>query len=1169
MTASLSPQRTRVFICYSQEDKEHYQRLLMHLTPDIRNNGLDVWDTTRIQAGTHAHKEIQDAVQSARVAIVLVSIDVMASNDIWKDQLSPLLEAAKQREVTLLPVLVKPCDYESILGDIWFVNEPQHESLVEMSEGRREKLWLRVALDVKRMLEKTSGPASGVRHGVTPVEEAKPATPISELYLQALKNDQTITSLKVLDMNAPLSIEDIYIQLQVHEEPSGASGVRREEITDPVTLLQQKDRLLDGRVQTALDPVEALRKYKHCVIQGNPGAGKTTLLKYLTIQAANNAISDLSLVPVYIRLNAFAVSGETDLLTFAAATWEKEYGAYGITASAAQRYLEELLAQQQALFLLDALDEAIVGEDVEQAEGRYQRVADAVILLANRCSWVIVTTRKAGYQRRKLQAFSELELLDFRFEEIEYFIDRWFQQHPIAEKRSYGDSLKVALDNQSRIRALAGNPLLLTLITLYYERRHSLPERRSELYESCVDTLMDLWDKDHRRDVHRHRLLDVRMQRRLLQVIAWHFHCQGMRYFPQKQLLEIVTAFLPKIQKQHLSPQSVLDDITGDAGLLREQGEQLYGFVHLTFQEYFSSLAAINDRDLLLSHLVDSWWEEVIILYAGVVDDASPLFVYLLTAIQSPSSGDDIFASKLLLAGRCLAARPILDQEGLWEQVFGLLLRKLQQAGYALFQQHLADVLAEIASAYLDNAEIYRRLLDLVISEERKARISVRVAVVVALGTFGVREIAEELLNYLVITSDRIKKELRSAIFATIGKLADQKLIPWLIELVFDPTTDPFFAHNLISIIQNVKDSRAAQALFPLITDTRYDLMVRSYLAMVVPLLSDDELCQTCLALVGKPDQDELIVASVLTGLAFRERQITIVPMLPDILSGLLVAGRHLPLTSFLSEFDSPNLVDSYAKILSDTTVDIAIREVGAQAFTRSALRARRRDDILSLLVRADIEDDLRCEVAFTVALSGDTSFVDEFPMVRRRETDEQVRDALNIASGVLGYRPAISFLRDQLLYGWLPPYLGNAAADTIAQHILPMELSDVLTTTPEWLDSEGKVQLQQRRIQLVEALARTDKSAYVPVLCKVLSDRVVVEDVRVSIAQTIGVLGYQRATVEQLLVQWQKARLSDHQFRSKLAKALYQALWVLCRKAHVTIVPVGPVGDDFEIVDV
>src|SRR3984893_5247257 len=113
-----------------------------------------------------------------------------------------------------------------------------------------------------------------------------------------------------------------------------------------------------------------------------------------------------------------------------------------------------------------------------------------------------------------------------------------------------------------------------------------------------------------------------------------------------------------------MSPQqaeAVLTDIVSENGLLREQAHDIYGFLHLTLQEYFSAQYVLVQDGLneLLCHLGDPWWEEVILLYAGETPDASPLLQRLLDAQNAP---DDIFLSKLVLAGRCLLAAPRLEQ---------------------------------------------------------------------------------------------------------------------------------------------------------------------------------------------------------------------------------------------------------------------------------------------------------------------------------------------------------------------------------------------------------------------------------------------------------------------------------------------------------------------------
>jgi formylglycine-generating enzyme required for sulfatase activity len=72
-----------------------------------------------------------------------------------------------------------------------------------------------------------------------------------------------------------------------------------------------------------------------------------------------------------------------------------------------------------------------------------------------------------------------------------------------------------------------------------------------------------------------------------------------------------------------------------------------------------------NPLDLLLAHVGDEWWQEVTLLYAGMAD-ATPI-------VQALLSGDaDAQASRLLLAGRCVAEAVRLD-EAVRQQVLGRL----------------------------------------------------------------------------------------------------------------------------------------------------------------------------------------------------------------------------------------------------------------------------------------------------------------------------------------------------------------------------------------------------------------------------------------------------------------------------------------------------------------
>jgi predicted NACHT family NTPase len=315
-----------------------------------------------------------------------------------------------------------------------------------------------------------------------------PASERLKTYQAALHADPRISQLQILDMLRPLDIANVFVQVRVHQESRPGYELDRHmhEVKaqlDPNILLQESFQRLESRVSSALEPDEAIRRYKLCVFVGDPGAGKTTLLKYLTLKSADGALDQLPDLPLRVELNAFVTSGFHDLFDFAASEWDERYNFPKVEARAA---MEARLNEGSVLLLLDALDETVVGDTAEEAEASYQQVVDTVIQIATRYPLVpiVVTARKAGYhQRSSLLGFTELEVLDFRLEDIQAFVDKWFACYTDPLQQANGTDLKNKLERTPRIRALAANPLLLTLIVLVYEAQLDLAERRAELYK--------------------------------------------------------------------------------------------------------------------------------------------------------------------------------------------------------------------------------------------------------------------------------------------------------------------------------------------------------------------------------------------------------------------------------------------------------------------------------------------------------------------------------------------------------------------------------------------------------------------------------------------------------------------------------------------------------------
>ena len=144
--------RTGAFISYSQKDKKYLDRLQIHLAPFVRRDRLEIWDDTRIEPGSPWEDEIKQAIASAKVAILLVSANFLASKFITENELPPLLNAAVDEGVRLLFVIVSPSAYEFMGLDRYEAMNSPSQPLSAMGWTNRERVWQKVAVRTHDLL---------------------------------------------------------------------------------------------------------------------------------------------------------------------------------------------------------------------------------------------------------------------------------------------------------------------------------------------------------------------------------------------------------------------------------------------------------------------------------------------------------------------------------------------------------------------------------------------------------------------------------------------------------------------------------------------------------------------------------------------------------------------------------------------------------------------------------------------------------------------------------------------------------------------------------------------------------------------------------------------------------------------------------------------------------
>ena len=100
-TPEPSHQRDRVFVSYSHKDKEWLEKFSAVLAPDIRNGRVDYWDDRELQPGDPWYAKILNGIGTARVAVLLVSPNFLASRFIMEEEL-PRILAARDDGLTVI-----------------------------------------------------------------------------------------------------------------------------------------------------------------------------------------------------------------------------------------------------------------------------------------------------------------------------------------------------------------------------------------------------------------------------------------------------------------------------------------------------------------------------------------------------------------------------------------------------------------------------------------------------------------------------------------------------------------------------------------------------------------------------------------------------------------------------------------------------------------------------------------------------------------------------------------------------------------------------------------------------------------------------------------------------------------------------------------------------------
>ncbi len=162
--------RARIFISYSHADEAWKDRLARHLRVLELEGELSLWDDRRIDTGDDWLPEIETALETADVAVLLVSADFLVSDFIRRQEVPRLLARRAAGGVWVVPVIVEPCPWEAVGWLARLQCWPRDARVLSAGdEHRREADLAELALEVRRLLGRRG---AGPRESRPPVAAA-------------------------------------------------------------------------------------------------------------------------------------------------------------------------------------------------------------------------------------------------------------------------------------------------------------------------------------------------------------------------------------------------------------------------------------------------------------------------------------------------------------------------------------------------------------------------------------------------------------------------------------------------------------------------------------------------------------------------------------------------------------------------------------------------------------------------------------------------------------------------------------------------------------------------------------------------------------------------------------------------------------------------------------
>jgi HEAT repeat protein len=694
-------------------------------------------------------------------------------------------------------------------------------------------------------------------------------------YLQALLGKPEVARVPFPERTEGVTLGELYVAQKVEEERRIKNNEESPGAPADLEHALQASVMQEVIKQVEVDLWQTLQEQHWVVAEAPAWTGKSTLCRWVTHACQQHT----TWLPIFVNFRDFAQSRKSmqRYLTEEYTAWlalahhhiEVELPSGEQQQLSLGRWLYDQWQAGQALLILDGADEEFVHERRKKALGLLpatrQRIDQPRVLLTSR---PLSELGALGFHKVTLKAFDDAQ--------IDALVRRCGQllgEQPKAEQFL----TELHESPKGHTRDLASRPGHLVQLFTTYVRDNVLLHFEDDLMQRVAE----------RRFAVTGRLTppltpdDPVHKRQVMEAVSFHLlFCRQGQSQTREQMLNLIGAVVAQAQENGAAVYSpkdtvtVLEDLCRNSSFLKQSRTKTYDCESVPWLQFFAAchLARQADRSdsdpqwcnwlytsgEFICHLCRKqlppfhhyfWhegWRTTIILFAGLVDDTTPL----LKRIQAEP--DDVFRQMLTLATQCLCSARKAEQDVAGE-IFTTVCQQWRKAkgkfrsfgivAWEALSRRRQEQWTERICTYLDTAlrnpqmevrwssrsgGLCRREV------ERDWEMEVRLYAAEALAVIG----GPQAVSTLLAALHNPDCEVRQPAAKALGAIRDPQAVPALLPTLRDRNAR--VRQAAARALGKIGNLQAASALLAALRRGR-DLMVRAYVEEALRAIRDPQ----------------------------------------------------------------------------------------------------------------------------------------------------------------------------------------------------------------------------------------------------------------------------------------------------------------------------------------